>query len=190
MDVTKVNLVNLSRIFVLENVLETDVLDYVHQLADTFDTTNPLWKRAGTGDNYPRWEYDITHRSFTPVKEAVGGGAHLTYWQEQLVKDTNRQLFCSNISFFIDLPGSPGLQPHVEGIDSWLSQVYIAKQAHTYNGTTIYNDSKEVLLQLPYRDNMGWLFDTAGRVMHGRAHEVPEGLNRFSIMIWYALLPV
>jgi hypothetical protein len=185
MDVTQVNLVNSARVFILENVLEPDVLDYAHQLADTFSITNPLWKCVGS-----RWNFDITDKSFIPVKEAVDRGAHLEYWQNQLVKDTDRQLYCSNISFFIDLPGSPRLQPHVETLHSWLSQVYITKQTHLYNGTTLYNDSNQVLFQLPYRNNMGWLFDTADRVMHGRAHGVPTGLDRFSIMVWYALLPV
>jgi hypothetical protein len=189
MQTTQVNLANGARVHILERVLDTAALAHAHQLADTFGEDNPLWHRAGTAATYPRWEYDVTHPSFDPVRHAFDRGPQLAYWQAELVKNSNRQLFLSNITFFIDLPGSPGLQPHVEGVDSWLAQVYIARQTHTYGGTTVYNASKEVLFQLPYRDNMGWLFDTAGRVMHGRQHGVPEGLDRFSIMAWYALIP-
>jgi hypothetical protein len=190
MNTTQVKLTNGSNVYILENVLAADTLAYAHELANSFSPNNPLWHRAGTADNYPRWEYDVQHSSFDPVRQAFSSDEHTSQWQQLLAPDSPRKLFCSNISFFIDLPGSPPLLPHVEGVDSWLSQVYIARQPHNYNGTTIYNDAKEVLLQLPYRDNMGWLFDTAGQVMHGREHAVPAGLDRYSLMIWYALLPV
>jgi hypothetical protein len=186
---TQVKLVNGSCVYILENVLDPATLSYVHQLADTFSTDNNLWHRAGTADNYPRWEYAVEDETFDPVRQAFSNPKHLSEWQLQLAPSNTRELFCSNITFFIDLPGSPPLLPHVEGVDSWLSQVYIARRPHNYNGTTVYNHAKEVLFQLPYRDNMGWLFDTAGQVMHGREHGVPEGLDRFSLMIWYALLP-
>lgn len=189
MNATQVQLDNGSRVFILENVLDATVLAYAHSLANTFAQDNPLWCRAGTADNYPRWEYHVADPSFDAVRQYFDRGPVLAHWQQQLAPDEPGRLFCSNISFFIDLPGSPGLAPHVEGVDSWLSQVYIARQSHSFNGTTIYNLSKQVLFQLPYRDNTGWLFDTAGRVMHGREHAVPAGLDRFSIMIWYALTP-
>lgn len=190
MQTTLVRLPNNHNIYILEHVLNGATLEYAHSLANTFSTDNPLWIRAGTADTYPRWEYNTNDPTFDPIRHAFDRGEQLEYWQEHLVKEPNRELYCSNISFFIDLPGSPGLQPHVEGVDSWLSQVYIARQTHTHNGTTMYNSNKEILFQLPYRNNMGWLFDTAGHVMHGRQHGVPEGLDRFSIMIWYALLPI
>jgi hypothetical protein len=186
---TVATLPNGSRVFVLEQVLEADTLAHAHKLSSTFSTDNPLWRRAGTADNYPRWEYCVDHVSFEPIRQAFSCHEHLSKWQQHLAPDSTRKLFCSNITFFIDLPGTPPLLPHVEGVDSWLSQVYIAREPHAYNGTTIYNHHKQVLFQLPYRDNMGWLFDTAGQVMHGREHSVPVGLDRFSLMIWYALLP-
>jgi hypothetical protein len=190
MDATPVNLTNGARVYILENVLDPETLAYAHQLADQFSTTNPLWHRAGTATDYPRWEYDVADPSFDPIRRAFDQGDLLAYWQQLLVQDPGRQLYCGNISFFIDLPGTPVLTPHVEGCDSWLAQVYIAPQSHTYNGTTIYNDDQQVLFQLPYRNNLGWMFDTAGRVWHGREHPVPAGLDRFSIMIWYGLFPV
>jgi hypothetical protein len=189
MNSTQVRLTNGARVYILDCVLDSETLAYTHRLADTFSTDNPLWTRAGTADNYPRWEYDITHATFDPVRRAFGSGKLLNHWQQQLVQEPGRELFMSNISFFVDLPGSPPLAPHVEGVDSWLAQVYIARKSHAYNGTTVYNAAKEILFQLPYRDNAGWLFDTAGQVPHGREHGVPQDLDRFSIMIWYALLP-
>lgn len=189
MDTTEVKLVNGSRVYIVENVLDTDTLAYTHKLADTFAEDNPLWHRAGTASMHPRWEYDTQDDSFAPVRQAFSNTEHLAHWQQRLAPDSPRQLFCSNITFFIDYPGSPPLIPHVEGSDSWLSQVYIAKFPHNYNGTTIYNDRKTILFQLPYRDNMGWLFDNGSTVMHGRSLAVPEGLIRFSLMVWYAILP-
>ena len=189
MNTTTVTLYNNARVHILEQVLAATVLQHAHDLARTFSTHNPLWTRAGTADNYPRWEYCVQDATFDPVRQAFSNAEHLSFWQRRLAPTSSRELYCSNISFFVDLPGSLPLQPHVEGVDSWLAQVYIAREPHSYNGTTIYNHDQQVLFQLPYRDNMGWLFDTAGRVMHGREHGVPDGLDRFSIMIWYALLP-
>jgi hypothetical protein len=187
---TKVNLTNGAGVYILENVLDSTTLAYTHSLADTFETNKELWTRAGTATDYPRWEYNTQDPTFEPVRQAFSSGPVLAYWQKELSPGQPERLFCSNITFFIDLPGTPPLLPHVEGVDSWLAQVYIARKDHNYNGTTIYNDAKEVLFQLPYRNNMGWMFDTAGRVMHGREHGVPAGLDRFSIMVWYALFPV
>jgi hypothetical protein len=189
MDTTVVNMVNGSRVFIIENVLDAETLAYTHELAASFAETNPLWSRAGTAREQQRWEYCVQDPTFDPVRGAFSNPEHLSYWQQQLAPASDRQLFCSNISLFIDYPGSPPLIPHVEASDSWLSQVYIAEFPHAYNGTTVYNDRKNILFQLPYRDNMGWLFDTGSTVMHGRAHPVPAGLTRFSLMIWYALLP-
>lgn len=189
MDTTEVGLVNGARVFILENVLEPRVLAHAHALAKTFSTSNPLWHRAGTAENSPRWEYATDHSSFDVIRHAVSSGPLLEYWQQKLAPNSDRELFCSNITFFVDLPGSTPLAPHVEGSSSWLSQVYIATQTDNVNGTTMYNANKQVLFQLPYRDNMGWLFDNGSTVMHGREHGVPLGLDRFSIMIWYAVLP-
>ena len=189
MDTTEVRLVNGSRVYIIEHVLDTDTLAYAHALADAFSETNPLWSQAMSAAEQQRWVYDVTDPTFDPIRRAFTSPEHLTYWQQRLAPDSAQQVFCSNISFFIDYPGSPPLFPHCEQSDSWLSQVYIARFPHSYNGTTVYNDRKTILFQLPYRDNMGWLFDTGGSVMHGRAHPVPDGLARFSLMIWYALLP-
>lgn len=187
MNITQVKLTNGSNVYILENVLNSETLAYLHSLADSFSPDNPLWQPAGTADSQPRWVYAVDDASFIPVRESFSSIEHTSYWQERLAVANDKHLFCSNITFFVDLPGCAPLRPHVEGVDSWLSQVYIARESDSYNGTTVYNDAKEVLFQLPYRDNMGWLFDTAGQVMHGREHRVPEGLARFSIMIWYAL---
>lgn len=189
MDITQIQLVNGSRVFITEDVLDSATLAYAHDLARNFSETNPLWHRAGTADMHPRWEYATQDPSFAPVKQAFSNPVHLAQLKQLLAPATSRELFCSNITFFIDYPGSPPLLPHKEGSDSWLSQVYIASFPHPYNGTTVYNDRQKILFQLPYRDNMGWLFDNGATVMHGRAHTVPADLTRFSLMIWYALYP-
>lgn len=189
MDTTIVHMVNGSRVFILEHVLEPDVLAYAHTLAATFSQTNPVWHRATSAVEQQRWEYDVADATFDPVRSALNDPERLAQLHLMLDPDSTRRLFCSNISFFVDLPGSPPLFPHCEQSASWLSQIYIAAFPHKYNGTTVYNDRRQILFQLPYRDNAGWLFDTGATVMHGRAHPVPEGLSRFSIMIWYAQLP-
>lgn len=189
MNVTEIKLDHGPRVFILENVFDQATLAYVHELSRTFDKNNPLWNRAGTSEDYPRWEYNVHDVSFAPVKNYFAQGPHLLYWQNKLAPDQPNRLFVSNITFFIDLPGSPPLLAHVEGSSSWLSQVYISNQTHAYNGTTIYNNDKQILFQLPFRDNFGWCFDNGSTVMHGREHGVPEGLTRFGLMIWYALLP-
>ena len=88
-----------------------------------------------------------------------------------------------NLLLWIDLPGFGTLTPHVDGDDSGLMQAYITSTPHPYAGTTMYAEDDKILFQLPYRDNFGWLFQPANKVLHGREHSVPEGISRFSIMI-------
>ncbi len=189
MDLTTVILPNCARVFIIENVLNIDQLALVHKIADSFSTTNSLWSRATTTDTQPRWHYAVNDASFDPVRAAFSNKQHLSTWQQLLAPNSATDLYVSNMSFFVDLPGCTPLAPHVEGSDSWLSQVYIAQESHAYNGTTVYNADKHILFQLPFRDNAGWLFDRGSTVMHGREHAVPAGLSRFSLMIWYALYP-
>ena len=88
---------------------------------------------------------------------------------------------------WVDLAGFGRLDPHVEAWGDYLGQIYIGRQDHPYNGTTIYDDSKKILFQMPYRQNYGWIFDQCQKVWHGRKHDIPEGLIRASVMLWYNL---
>ena len=63
-------------------------------------------------------------------------------------------------------------------------QSEIGKVVRVISGTTIYNEAGQVLVQMPYRDNLAWFFHGM-HVMHGRHHDVPEGITRFTLQIWY-----
>jgi hypothetical protein len=188
MDTVVVTLADNSRVFLLDHVLEPAVLAQAHSIAATFDPDNPDWTLGLTA--YPRWLYNTQLPAFDPIRRAFDSGPMLDSWREQLTSDRVGYFMLTEITFFRDAPGTPPLRPHKELAGAWLAQVYIAQSDHAYNGTTIYTDANQVLFQLPYRDNSGWLFDTGRTVLHGREHAVPEGLERFSLMIWYDLVCV
>jgi hypothetical protein len=90
-------------------------------------------------------------------------------------------------SIWADLAGFGPLGAHKEGGGSYMMQVYLTDTPHDYSGTTIYNEAGEVLVQLPYRDNFAWFFHGM-KIMHGRRHDVPEGIKRFTLQVWYCEL--
>jgi hypothetical protein len=186
MDATEVKLANGAKIFIIENALDPEVLAHAHFLTETFSTQNPLWRKTDSSLEFLRWEYNTADPSFDPIWRGLNSAPALEFWQQKLAPGGPR-LFCSNATFFVDMPGSSPLPPHVEASDSWVSQVYITDRSDNINGTTMYNEQKQVLFQLPYRNNTGWLFDNGSMVMHGREHRVPPDLERFSLMAWYAV---
>ena len=180
MFINTVNLVNGSKVLLLDQVFDIDLLSQLHALCDSFHLDNPDWQ-APVWTTY-RYVYQGSAPVYQALRQYLGSDAVITKITQAINKP--RVIF-SNITLWIDLPGTGPLAPHVEGDDSYLAQIYITKTPHSYTGTTIYQDNQQVLFQLPYRDNFGWFFDRATQVMHGREHDVPDGISRFSIMAWY-----
>ena len=180
MFINTVSLINGAKVLLLDQVFEADMLSKLHRLCDEFSTDNPDWQT-------PDWTtYRYVYQGHAAVYQELQqylGSESVTAQITQAIDKSHVVL--STITLWIDFPGVGPLSPHVEGDDSYLAQIYITKTPHSYSGTTVYQQDKKVLFQLPYRDNFGWFFDRATQVMHGREHDVPNGISRFSIMAWY-----
>ncbi len=178
---TKIDLPNGSRVFVVDDYLPIETLELAHSICDLYPSDSDVWHSVDWTTN--RFQVNKQHSLIKQLwKQLLEVDV---YQQLEFKKSVNLQPV--DFNFWIDLPGMGTLQPHVEGADggTYLTQIYITRQNNSTNGTTIYTDDRQVLLQLPYRDNLGWFFDTADKVMHGREHKVPADLNRFGLMIWY-----
>ena len=181
MNITKIDLPNGSRMFLMDNCLPDDTIRLANEICNRYPVDTELW-----------WPLDWTEHRFEvnkdhPLAKQLWKKIIQFNIPDHLEFRTKHNLVPNAFTMWIDLPGMGTLQPHVEGVDGtvYLCQLYITKQSHSTNGTTIYTDDKKVLMQLPYRNNLGWFFDTADQVMHGREHPTPPDLQRFSLMVWY-----
>ena len=179
MNITKVTLENNSTVLILENVLPPELLKEAQEFCNTFVQGDPDWKKPWDS---PRAVYQGVHPSFDKLKAYFNSPAVIQQFAQAL---PGRYPAPSEFKIWVDQAGFGALQPHKEVNDAFIAQVFVTETEHSYTGTTIYNDNKEILFQLPYRNNCGWFFDNGSTVMHGRAHDVPEGINRYAIMIWY-----
>jgi hypothetical protein len=175
--VNEINLANGKQLFLLDKFFPPAQLAQLEQLCDAFTPDSESWTQSFSNS---RWVYNGTDTVYQQVVEYLSS-TELTTQLSQLV---GRDVHLSNHTLWLDVPGFGSLKPHRETGGEFLAQVFITKQFDNYNGTTFYTDDKNVLFQMPYRNNFAWLFEGT-QVLHGRQFDVAPGLKRFSIMMWY-----
>ena len=180
-----VNTVSLStgaKVFLLEKVLPEIVHEKTKTLFDTFSQDNQHWVMPEWTQGRPRYVYQGQDERYNELKNFANSSELLTQL-EQLLGITVQN---TGIDLWIDFAGFGTLAPHYENEGSvYLAQIYISDKEYPFIGTTIYNDNKEILFQLPFRDNYAWFFDKGYTVMHGREHDIPDDLARCSVMLWF-----
>lgn len=171
-----------ARIFLIDNFFEAELLVKVRELFKGFSGKqdngwkNPDWTSK-------RYIYQGTDSNFLELKKYVQSTECVSQLESLL---GNVKISNTGLDLWIDLPGFGPLAPHFENEGSiYISQIYISDKDYPNNGTTIYTDDKQILFQLPFRDNFGWFFDKGYTVMHGRINDV-EPENRYSVMLWYS----
>jgi hypothetical protein len=164
----------------LDQVFEQLWLDRLHALCKSSELGVSPWLLAEHFGGRPRYLHDETGLEWTDLQVYFASKKFVSQL-EQLV-DT--PLEYSAASIWADQRGFGSLSPHKEQGGDYMIQVYLTDSPHDWTGTTIYNEKEQVLVQLPYRDNFAWFFHGM-KVMHGRHHDVPEGLTRFTLQIWY-----
>ncbi len=168
------------RVFLLDQVFEPQWIDRLHQLCDSAELGSDQWAMPDWTQGRPRYMFDCKGTAWQEIETYINSDEFLL----PLANIIGHSLRCTAASIWADLAGFGPLGPHKEGGGNYMMQVYITKTDHPYTGTTIYNEAGQVLAQLPYRDNFAWLFHGM-QVMHGRYHDVPEGLRRFTFQIWF-----
>lgn len=178
--VNTVTLASGDPVFLIDEFFPAEPMTALHAIGDAFTRDNTAWTQP-EGFNHSRWVYECGNTEFAPVADHVAS----TDLTDQLGALAGYPLRHSNTAMWVDFTGIGQLRPHRETATGFLAQIFVTRQTDNLNGTTFYNDGRQVLFQLPYRNNFGWLFE-GDRVLHGRQADVTPGLNRFSVMMWYA----
>ena len=168
-----------EKVFLIDQVFDNTRLSQLHALCNSSQLGNAAWPLAKRFGGRPRYEHDGSEPEWAKLQQYFASSEFLEPF-EQLVQ---HPLEYAVASTWADQTGFGPLGPHKEQGGSYMIQVYLTDTPHDWTGTTIYNEAEQVLVQLPYRDNFGWLFHGM-RVMHGRHHDVPLGLTRFTLQIW------
>lgn len=178
MDVTRIELPTKDSVFLLDNFFAGEQLIQINSIVASYTQAPEQWqqpeamqyRRVHTGESQ---EYRQLEQYLRSAEQC-----------DQIAELTDCPVWLSNMTVWIDLPGTGPLLPHRETAGEFLVQVFIGPQTDNTNGTTFYADPRRVLVQLPYRYNFGWLFE-GQKVLHGRQFGVAAGLTRAVVMMWY-----
>ena len=181
--VNRIQLADGNPVFLIDEFFTEEIMSTLQIICDAFTKDNPAWT-CPQGFNSSRWVYDCATTEFAPVADYIKSSE----FADQISSLIGHPVWSSNTSMWVDFTGIGALRPHKEQAGGFLAQVFVTRTTDTLNGTTFYNAARQVLFQLPYRHNLGWLFE-GDRVVHGRQSDVPTGLSRFSIMMWFATTP-
>lgn len=168
-----------EKAFVIDQVFDDARLNQLHGLCKAASLGQDPWPLAEQFGGRPRYLYNETDAEWATLRQYFASSEFLAPF-EQLVQHS---LEYSTASIWADQTGFGSLGPHKEQGGGYMLQVYLTDTPHDWSGTTIYNEAGQVLVQLPYRDNFGWFFHGM-QVMHGRHHDVPQDLKRFTLQIW------
>jgi hypothetical protein len=181
--ITSIDLVNQSRVLLLEDFFPEPVINQLLELCDTYP--DPVVWTVPYG-----FDHTTLRRSYSGNSAAIAACENWLSSAEcvdAMAAVLGHRPQYNNLHLWCDVEGVDSLAPHKEQGGSCLAQFFITRTEHSYAGTTIYNDDQRLLFQMPYRNNYGWFIDDATRVMHGREHAVPAGIKRFSMLTWWQL---
>lgn len=179
--VNKLELETGEKAFLLDQVFEPLWLNKLHNLCKSAQLGTSPWLLAEHFGGRPRYLHNESGTEWTELVAYFSSKDFLAPLEAVL----GHELRYSTSSIWADQRGFGALNPHKEHGGAYMMQVYLTDTPHDWTGTTIYNEQRQVLAQLPYRDNFGWFFHGM-KVMHGRHHDVPEGMTRFTLQIWFA----
>lgn len=182
MNVNKVELATGQNIFLIDEFFDADILVKIHKLFDTFSKDSPNWLPDPPNDPiHVRYRYDGPDPVIIELETILQSTEFLNKVRELVKRDINFIV----LKFWVDTKML--LDPHLEPPNGnrALAQIYITNTTVPFLGTTIYQNDKKLLFQLPYRDNFGWFFEKSDLVMHGKIFETPPGFCRCSIQIMF-----
>ena len=172
-----------NQVLLIDQVFGTDRLNQLHSMCAEFTPGCEHWPQpdwCAPPHNRPRYLFDEKGDEWAELVQFFSSDK----FKQPIEQHLSISLEYSMATLWADLTGFGPLGPHKEQGGSYMMQVYLTDTPHDYSGTTIYNENGEVLVQMPYRDNYAWFFHGM-RVMHGRHHDVPKDITRFTLQIWY-----
>ena len=170
-----------NQVLLLDQVFAPSRLNQLHAMCNEFTPGCKNWPQPDWCiPDKPRYLFDEQGDEWAELCEFFDSAE----FKQPIEQHLKINLEYSLASLWADFTGFGPLGPHKEQGGSYMMQVYLTHTPHDYTGTTIYNELGQVLMQLPYRDNFAWFFHGM-KVMHGRHHDVPEGITRFTLQIWF-----
>lgn len=170
-----------NQVLLLDQVFGPDRLQQLHAMCNQFSPGCKNWPQPDwCVPDKPRYLFDEQGDEWAELRQFFDSAE----FKNPIEQHLGVELQYSLSSLWADHTGFGSLGPHKEQGGSYMMQVYLTDTPHDYSGTTIYNELGQVLVQLPYRDNFAWFFHGM-KVMHGRHHDVPQGITRFTLQIWY-----
>lgn len=182
MNIHKIELSTGQKMCLVDQFFNSIMLKKVHEVFESFSLDSKHWVPDPPNDpEHVRFRYDGPNPLVQEIEEYLSSSEVLG----ALEKTFNNKLKFSVLKFWVDTKMLLG--PHVEQPNGniTMAQIYITNQEYPYLGTTMYQDNKKLLFQLPYRDNFGYCWEKSDEVMHGKICETPEGFNRKSLIIFF-----
>jgi hypothetical protein len=184
MNTTTVILENTTRVFILDNFFQRELLQDLYQLFDTVGSDSTAWVES---EVFKHRAGRLVYAGTSAVLDRIRTAANSDPMSTELSKLLGHDVKLSSLDLWVDQPGYT-ITPHYD--PTWFdhaAQIYItndpAYRVGTPWGTTIFQQQKQVLFQLPYRTNLGYLFEDPQQVYHGLAGHVPEGMQRNSVYL-------
>lgn len=176
--VTTVNLAPGNKVLLLEDFLDAELLERVLVLCEQH-STDTNWYSVEWTDK--RKIYQGNHPTYQDLLAALASPTICNPIESVL----GYKIQFQTANLWADYPGFGTLLPHVENDGQGQAQIFLTRQEHPTNGTSIMNLDKQLLFTLPYRNNFGWYFDECTQIMHSREQDVPSGMVRYSLIFWY-----
>ena len=182
MNLHTVELATGQKMFLIDQFLSQPILEKVFSIFDSFSVDSEYWVPDPPNDpDHIRYRYDGSNPYVNEVEQYLSSPAII----DTLSVALNKQIRFSVLKFWVDKKML--LSAHKEQPNGGLSmaQIYITKKEYPYLGTTMFQDNKKLLFQLPYRNNFGYMWEKSDKVMHGKIFETPEDFNRCSLIIFF-----
>lgn len=183
MNIHKIELSTGQQMCLIDQFLNPHILQDVNEVFDTFSVDNKYWVPDPVDDlEHIRFRYDGPSPLVSKIEQYLDSTEIIAPLEQVFQK----KLKFSVLKFWVDTKML--LDPHVEQPNGGITmaQIYITKKEFPYLGTTMYQDNKKMLFQLPYRDNFGYCWEKSDSIMHGKIFETPVGFNRQSLIIFFS----
>lgn len=173
-----ITLSDSGRVFLFEDFFPTQL---AKDLLKLFLTNDPNWQ------SHPNFAHQEGRLTYIGTHQLIKEIDNFVLTQIPLISSmVGKSVKLLNTSLWKDMAGyHSGVhtdQDHYE----YATQIYITDTPHLAAGTAIYQDSAQLVAQMAFRHNFGYLFDTAKTVRHA-VHVIPQGVNRFSVYTRYQL---
>jgi len=172
-----VQFANNARLFLIDNFFSEELNNQVFGTFMSYNDTNTNW------GNTTNFEHKPGRKVYTGSVGNIDA-----YVQTPAVLDQIRTLLGKPVkylssSMWVDLPGYT-ISPHYD-IDAFehAVQIYMTDPSKNFEmmGTAFYLNNKQLMFEIPYRRNSGYLIDTAQSILHGLHHSIPPGFLRYSV---------